>query len=425
MRDGDLFFSVAEAVLSMQCVRRLVHITTVPVSLWSFLTGQIDYMRAAGFDVQAISSPGDYLTRFANREQVVVHAVQMPRRITPFRDAVSVFRLVRLLRRIRPDIVHAGTPKGGLLGVVAATLARVPVRVYQMHGLPMMTASGHRRWLLRWSERVSCGLAHRVVCVSHSIREVAIAEALCPAEKITVLLGGSCNGVDATERFDPSRFSSSTRSDVRDAYGIPGTALVVGFVGRIVRDKGVVELAEAWQGVREMIPEVRLLMVGPSEVQDALPPHVEHLLRTDPRVHIVGHVDDVPALYAAMDLVVLPTYREGFPNVPLEAAAMGLPVVATRVPGCTDAVQDDITGRLVPPRDSTALADAIMTYLRDPALRRAHGEAGRKRVLREFRQEAIWEALHQEYIHLLQERGLPLPRANGEPAAVSATGEVD
>ncbi len=396
---------------------RIVHITTVPISL-GFFTGQIGYMKARGFEIQAISSPGADLKKFAEREQVAIDAVEMPRRITPLRDLIAIFRLWRTLRRIRPAIVHAHTPKGGLLGSIAAWLARVPVRIYHMRGLPLIAAWGHKRLLLRWSEKVACLLAHRVFCVSHSVREVAVAEALCPSEKIKVLLRGSGNGVDATHRFNPANVGQNARKDTRSSHGIPADAQVVGFVGRIVRDKGMAELAGAWRTLREEFPILHLLVVGPFEPQDPVPPEVEALLRGDTRIHLTGMVDDTQPLYAAMDIVALPTYREGFPNIPLEAAAMALPVVATRIPGCVDAVEDGVTGTLVPPRDATALADAIRTYLNHPELRRQHGQAGRQRVLRDFRPEAIWEALYQEYVRLLREKGLPsLPPRPGDSSA--------
>lgn len=384
---------------------RLVHITTVPLSLM-FLRGQVGYMQARGFSVHAVSSPGELLDDFARREGVATFAVEMPRRITPFRDLLAIARLWRYLRRVRPHIVHAHTPKGGLLGMVSAWLARAPVRIYHMRGLPLETATGWRRTLLRWSERLSCRLAHRVLCVSHSLRALAVAERLCPPEKIRVLAAGSGNGVDAAERFNPAHLSASARTDSRAAYGIPATATVVGYVGRLVGDKGLVELAAAWQTVRQSFPDLHLLLVGPWEPQDPVPPDVETLLRTDARVHLTGHVRDVAPLYAAMDLLVLPSYREGFPNTLLEAAAMGLPVVATRVPGCVDAVADGVTGTLVPPRDPDTLASAIAGYLADPGRREAHGRAGRERVLREFRPEDIWAALHREYQDLLQRKGL-------------------
>jgi len=387
---------------------RLVHITTVPESL-NFLAGQVGYMTARGLSVTAVSSPGSELGAFGAREAVPTYAVAMARRITPLRDLISIWQIYRVLRRIRPHIVHAQTPKGGLLGTIAAWLAGVRVRVYHIRGLPFMTATGARRRLLWTTERIACGLSHAVLCVSHSVRDVAIAERLCAPGKITVLLGGSGNGVDAEGRFDP-RHEPDRRDRTRERLGIPPNADVIGYVGRIVRDKGVVELVRAWSELRDAYPNARLLIVGAFEPQDPIPRDVEGILRGDPRVHLTGQVHETAPLYAAMDLVVLPTYREGFPNVPLEAASMGLPVVATRVPGCTDAVDDGVTGTLVAPRDSGALADAVGAYLRDSDRRSAHGSAGRRRVLLEFRRELIWDALYDHYITLLKRHGRTGPR---------------
>jgi glycosyltransferase involved in cell wall biosynthesis len=398
----------AKSVTTGGSEHRVLHLTTVPMSL-TFLRGLAGYLRQDGFEVHALSSPGPELEAFRDGEGVRVYGIEMRRRITPLRDLRAVAAIVRVLKRVDPRIVHAHTPKGGLLGMIAAALAGVPVRIYHMRGLPMMGATGPRRLLLRWTEMIACRLAHRVLCVSRSLREVAIDERLCPAEKIVVLGGGSGQGVDAAERFDPDRLGNAVGRETRSRLGIPASAAVVGFVGRLVRDKGIVELAEAWSELRTRLPEAHLLLVGPWEPQDPVPAEVQARLESDPRVHLAGMDWDTPALFAAMDLVLLPSYREGFPNVPLEAAAMRLPVVATRIPGCVDAVQDGVTGTLVPPRDSRALAEAALAYMRDPDLRRRHGEAGRRRVLLEFRREVIWGALHREYMELLQARGLPAP----------------
>src|SRR5690606_1224468 len=172
---------------------------------------------------------------------------------------------------------------------------------------------------------------------------------------------GSGNGVDARGRFDPGRLDPGTRERVRERLGIPTGATVVGYVGRIVRDKGVVELVQAWSELRETHPDLHLLIVGPFEPQDPVPEAVARRLREDPRIHPVGLDWNTPPLYTAMDVVALPSYREGFPNVPLEAAAMELAVVATRIPGCVDAVVDGCTGTLVPPRDSCTRAGRLRT----------------------------------------------------------------
>lgn len=384
---------------------RLVHVATIP-STFMFLTSQIAHMRGRGLDVHTISSSGDLPDGFGDSDMAAHHPIDMTRRITPAQDLRALRGLVRQIRTLGPAIVHSHTPKAGLLGTMAARLAGVPIRIYQIHGLPFMTATSRKRQILRFTERLSCRLASEVLCVSHGMRNVAISEGFCPPDKIKVLREGSINGVDAEVKFNPEGYPDNVRLDVRRRYGIPENAVVVGFVGRVVRDKGVRELAQAWSGLRQDFGDAHLLLVGDFDEDDRVPEFTERALRRDNTVHLPGLVWDMPPCYKAMDLVVLPTYREGFPVVPLEAAAMGLPIVATSVPGCTDAVVDGVTGTLIPPRDPHALKEAVGVYLADPALRAAHGMSARERVLTEFRPCDIWEATYTEYRRLMDRAGL-------------------
>jgi glycosyltransferase involved in cell wall biosynthesis len=264
----------------------------------------------------------------------------------------------------------------------------------------MMTARGAQRVILSTTERISCALASRVLAVSHSLRDVAIAEHLCRRDKIQVLAGGSGNGVDA-DRFAREHVGPDAREALRTELGIPADARVVGFVGRLVKDKGISELATAFRALRAQSPNVHLIVAGPFEERDPVPPETRLWLKQEPHVHLLGRVDDTPKLYAAMDVLALPTYREGFPNVPLEAAAMRVPVVATRVAGCVDAVVDGVTGSLVPARDAESLEKALRRYLDDSTLCEAHGANGRARVELSFRRERIWEALAGVYDELM------------------------
>jgi glycosyltransferase involved in cell wall biosynthesis len=390
---------------------KLVHVTTIPLTLYAFFDGQLRFMKEQGFDVQAITSPGSLVQTIAERDNVPIVEIEMPRSITPIRDLIAVARLWRTMRRIKPQIVHSHTPKGGMLGMIAAWAAGVPVRIYTIHGFPFATATGRKRTLLRFTERLSSRFADEVLCVSHSLRDFAISEEICPESKIKVLRGGSTNGVDALQRFNPSGQSDESRRKTRQTLGIPADAVVVGFLGRIVRDKGLIELTTAWQSLKSEFPELHLLIVGPFEPRDPVPAEIEQLLQTDDRIHLTGLIDDPVPMYAVMDLLVLPSYREGFPYAPLEAAAMELPVVATRVTGCIDAIEDGVTGQLVPVTDADALRHAIRAYVVDAPLRRKHGTAGRSRVLRDFRQEVIWNDLLAEYSQLLRFKGIDAPSA--------------
>jgi len=387
---------------------RVVHMATVPETL-GFLRGQLARLRRRGFECWAVASPGPSLEAFARREGAAARGLQMTRRITPVGDLVALARCVRLLLRIRPDIVHGHTPKGGLVAMIGAFLTRVPVRIYTVHGLPLETARGLRRVLLRGTERLSCLLAHRVQAVSPSLLRRIVDEGLCAAGKVRVLGEGTINGVDAEGRFAPSPGLDRAGAELRRRLGIPPEAPVIGFVGRIVRDKGVADLVAAWRRLRFERPDVHVLVVGAFEPQDALPREVERVLRFDPWIHLTGPVDSTPEFLAAMDVVALPSYREGFPQVPLEAAAMERPVVATRVTGCVDAIADGRTGTLVPPGDAEALAGALRRYLLDPELRRRHGREGRLRVLRHFRPERLWGEMEREYREALAARAASRP----------------
>src|SRR5579884_1366859 len=263
---------------------KLLHVTTVPQTL-GFLTRLVRYVKSQGFEVRALSSPGERLQRFGREAEVPVHAVPMARRITPWRDLLAVWRITRIIHLVRPQIVHGHTPKGGLLAMLAAWLCGVPLRIYHLYGLPLLTARGPKRWLLRCTEKLSCRLAHQVLCLSHSLCEVVVAQRLCPADKIKVLLAGNIDGTDATDRFNPDLLPADTRIQIRQHYGIPEDAQAIGFVGRMVRDKGMGELVEAWQRLRNEFPKLHLLIAGSPEAHAPLPGHIEAALHRDPRIH--------------------------------------------------------------------------------------------------------------------------------------------
>lgn len=372
---------------------KIFHVFTTSPST-GFVRAQAAFIISQGNEVHIVSSPGPELTEFETREQVIIHEIPMMRRISPWCDLIAIARMFALFRGEHPDIVHAHTPKATLLAMLAARMARVPCRICHLHGLPHSTATGTLRFILLWSTKIPALLATQVASVSYSVEASAIDERICGAGKSLVFENGSSNGVDAMDRFNPEKH---TRMDGIRVLGIEENALVIGFAGRLVRDKGVVDLHRAWAQIREDIPNSYLLIAGDRDVRDALPEAVLKSLQSDPRVKMLGHFSEMPAFYAGLDLFVLPTYREGMPTVILEAAAMGIPTVASRCVGCVDAVVDGVTGTLVPPGDPVALADAIRKYFNNPDLRRQHGARARARVLRDFRPEDLWQATLRVY----------------------------
>lgn len=347
------------------------------------LTGRLRALREAGFRVVLIASPGKLLDATALREGVEALPIPMKRGIAPLADLVSLFRLVNALSRLRPDIAEFSTPKAGLLGNIAAFLCGVRRRVYLLRGLRLETASGPIRWILQATEQLAAACSHVVLCNSRSLQEKALALRVASESKLQVLGPGSSNGVDV-ERFSPCADS------LRRMTGIAPGAPVIGFVGRLTRDKGVPELMRAFEVVLQSRPDARLMMVGWfDESEDALSAKVRAEIECNPKVVCTGFVPDTAPWYRAIDVLVLPTHREGFPNVALEAAASGIPVITTHATGSREAVLHGITGLLVPPRDPQALAEGMLALLADPEQRRQMGAAARRWVVARYPQQRI------------------------------------
>ena len=380
---------------------RLLVVVTHPMSASLLMRGQLEFLVSRGFDVAVVASPGPELDEVAAREDVPVFGVPMTREISPLRDLASLFGIVRAIRGFRPAIVSAGAPKGGLLGMLAARLAGTQARVYVLHGLRLETATGVRRRVLAAAERAAAACACTVVCVSESLRARAVGLGVVHEAKATVLGPGSFNGVDVG-RFRPGRRQTPEVSRLRVSLALPEGSPVVGFVGRLTRDKGIEDLLTALEVVRERVPNARGLLVGGFEEGDSLPERVRSRLRADPRVIMTGFVADAAPYYSLMDVLAFPSYREGFGNAPMEAAASGVAVAGYAATGTVDSVRDGVTGTLVPVGDSRRLGEAIRSYLEDRDLRLRHGAAARARAEREFRREIVWEGWERFYRGVLE-----------------------
>ena len=397
---------------------KLVHVVSSPLAVRVMLAGQLRFLRESGFDVTVVSSPGKDLREVAARDEVASAAVVIDREIAPWRDLAALARLWRLMRRVRPTIAHVGTPKAGLLGGLAAWMAGVPCRVYTLHGLRLETASGLKRQLLIGCERAACVLAHRVVCVSSSLRRQAIDLRLVDAGKAIVGASGSANGVDLS-RFYPTRKRLAAAAEARRALGIPAGSPVVGFVGRLTRDKGIVELVEAYSELKISFPQLRLLLVGAFERGDPLPPSVRRAIEEDSGIVCTNFVEDTSLYYHMMDVLALPSYREGFPTVALEAAAAEKPVVAAAATGTRDAVVHGTTGILVCVGSWRALTEALASLLEERTRAAAMGRAGRERVEKEFSSARVWSSLLDCYRELLSARATSIVPARGRGFARS------
>ncbi len=382
---------------------RLLIAVTSPLAC-TFYKGVIGHLQRAGFEPTMMSGPGEGLTTLAADERVPCVAIPMEREIAPFADAISLVRIYRAIRNIHPYLVDASTPKAGLLVSVAAWAARVPCRVYTLRGLRLETTTGIKRSVLWAAEWISCACSHKVICVSPSLRARAIELGFVSPRKATA--PGKGSGIVDPRRFFPRDRHSAATTELRQSLGIPDTAPVVGFVGRFVRDKGIGELVEAFRNLRSTYPDLHLLLVGDFEDGDPVNPAVRRYIESEPAIIRPGFVLDSSPYYGLMDVLALPTYREGFPGVPLEAQASGVPVVTTSATGAIDSVVDPVTGLIVPAGDANALTNAIGKLLADPEMRSRMGEAGRLRVEREFLPQVIWDAKVALYRDLMVERHL-------------------
>ncbi len=375
--------------------RRVCFVTANTFALNAFLAGPIERLAADGWSISVVLNAADGEIGESVRKHAKVHHIPLVRAIAPWHDAANLWRLWRLFLRERFDVVHSMTPKAGLLAMVASRLAGVPRRLHTFTGQVWATRTGAMRWLLRNIDRLFAACATEVLADSPSQRELIAAEHVAPRARINVLAQGSVCGVD-TRRFSPN---AQARSEVRAQLGIEMDAPVLLYVGRLHPEKGLGELAQAFEALTQAGRDVHLVLAGPDEGGLAL---VQAALRAGrARLHTVGMTQSPERYMAAADMFCMPSYREGFGQSVLEAASAGLPCVASRIHGITDAIEDGTTGLLVPPRTVPPLAAAIEQLLAAPDLRARLGQAARLRACTCFSREVMlqaWSVLYSDQV---------------------------
>jgi glycosyltransferase involved in cell wall biosynthesis len=377
---------------------RVAHIAASDQTLSELLLSQLQQLQEAGFDVAGIAARGDHVDRLTSAK-IEFFSIPMTRRFGPFADLKALVALYRLLRKERFDIIHTHTPKGGLLGQYAALLARVPLRVHTIHGLYFPGfMRPNQRWMYVLLERITLAFSHYNFSQNPEDISVAINERIVRPERLEQV----GNGI-SLDRFAPDGVTAEQRRRTRAALGFTDDTLVVGMVGRLVAEKGYLEAFEAARQVASRIPQARFIFVGGFEDKaDAIKADTLREYGIDHVAQFLGHRTDVEQLYAAMDVFMLPSHREGFPRAVMEAAAMAKPCVVTDVRGCRQTVDHEVTGLLVPTRAPADLAAALERLLRSPAERNRMGAAGRAKALREFDERRVIGAILDAYQRLLR-----------------------
>ena len=383
---------------------KLFRVTTVSESLNILLRGQHKFMSKNGFEVIGISSAGNALYEVSQEEEIRVIEINMSRKITPIKDFLSVYNLYKLIKKEKPIIVHSHTPKAGVVAMMAAKIANVPIRLHTVAGLPLMEAKGIKRKLLNFVEKVTYACATKVYPNSKGLYDFIVEEELISSIKMKIIANGSSNGID-TSYFDSERILESQREEFLTRLNIQKKDFVFIFVGRLVGDKGINELIDAFARIKDS--NVKLLLVGGLESDlDPLKSETIHEIDNNKNIISVGFQKDVRPYFAISHCLVFPSYREGFPNVVLQAGAMGLPSIVSNINGCNEIIQEGINGSIIPSKDRESLYKVMHKIISDEAWRKQLAGNARDIIVSHYEQKLVWDALLIEYKHLLIQKGI-------------------
>ncbi len=351
-------------------------------------------MQENGYEVITASAAGAEVTEICKREGVKHFSIGFTRTLSPIKDLEALWQLIRLIKKEKPDIVHTHTPKAGLLGMMAAKFTGVKLRMHTVAGMPLMEASGSTKKILRITEKVTYFCAHKVYPNSYKLQDYMKEEFPAYENKFKIIGEGSSNGID-TVYFSRKNIDDHVIASLRTDHNIPITAIVFVFVGRIVEDKGIHELVEAFLEIKE---EAYLLLVGAFEDErEPVKAEIKQAISTHPRIIHVGFQKDIRPFLAASDIFVFPSYREGFPNVVLQAAAMELPCIVSDINGSNEIIAHNENGLIVPVKNTQKLKLAMEDLLADSEKRKALLLKSRASILEKYDQKKVWLAILEEY----------------------------
>lgn len=370
--------------------KKVLRIATVPISLNLLLQGQLRMLNE-DYEMVAVSSPGKDLEEVGAREGVRTVGIRMERRISPIQDLKSLFALIKLIRKEKPWMVHTMTPKAGLLGMLAARICGVPVRLHLFTGLVFPTSTGLKRRLLMATDKLTCACATFINPEGEGVKRDLERFGITHKE-LHIVGNGNINGIDMAY-FDRTEEVMKKAESIREK-----DCITFCFVGRIVGDKGMNELAEAFARLEKEFPSCRLLLVGDFEEKlDPVLPETKRMFLENSRVTFAGWQQDIRPYLAASDIFVFPSYREGFPNVVLQAGAMGLPSIVTDINGSSEIIRDGVNGVIIPPRDTEALWKAMRDMLTDEAARRKMAANARNLIGSRYDRTFLWQELKKTY----------------------------
>lgn len=376
--------------------KKVLHIITVSFVINHFFGKQFSYLKEKTSNQYFLGcSPSDEFFQLSESLNYTPFAVNVTRRISPITDLKAIFKIYKFIKDNNIDTVIGHTPKGGMVAMIAAFFAGVNNRVYFRHGIIYETSKGLKRFLLKNIDRLSGTLAKKVVCVSNSVKKISERDKLNNPSKNIVLGLGTCNGIDTENKFNPEKNELATLPNITKNLQLSEDNFVIGYVGRLVKDKGINELIESWEILRIKHKNLKLLLVGPIEDRDAISNESKIIIETDENIINTGFVLSAAPYFSLMDVFILPTYREGFPTVSLEASSMKLPVLISKATGCEESIVENKTGIFIKnnPQD---IAEKIEYYIQNPEMKIIHGLKGREFVRGNFEETKIWDIIHEQ-----------------------------
>jgi glycosyltransferase involved in cell wall biosynthesis len=380
---------------------KIIRTATIPESLDILLKGQLKFLNQY-FDVIGISGKGKALENVRSRETIQVIEVEFQRRISLIKDLITQIMLYKVFRRGKPQIVHSITPKAGLLSMLAAKMARVPIRMHTFTGLIFPTKTGFIQKLLIKMDQLLCWATTNIYPEGNGVKQDLISYGIT-SKALKVLANGNVNGIDINH-FSVNFYSSEQKEKLKEELRISLNEIVFCFVGRLVKDKGINELVQAFTKINNAFPQTKLLLVGSFERElDPLLPETEKEIQDNLNIIAVGYQNDVRSYFAISDIFVFPSYREGFPNVVMQAGAMELPSIVTDINGCNEIVEDGVNGLIIPSKNKEQLKEKMLLLLENPDLRNQLKQNAREMITSRYEQKMVWEALLDEYRKLEKE----------------------
>ena len=382
---------------------KIVRVTTIPLAFEKLLENQLSFVKSF-YDVIAVSSDEKKLKKFAKSQGVKWYSIKMTRKITPIIDLISLFKMYFFIRREKPDIIHTHTPKAGVIGMFAAYIANVPIRLHTVAGLPLLETTGIKRIILNFVEKLTYKFSTKIYPNSYGLKEIILKNNFTVKNKLKIIGNGSSNGID-TNYFNPDLISKEQNQILRSNLRIQKTDFVFIFIGRIVGDKGINELVEAFNLFSKETSKTKLLLVGNFEDElDPISKSSKNIISNNDKIIFAGYQNDVRPYFSISDVLIFPSYREGLPNVVLQAGAMGIPSIVSNINGCNEIIENNTNGIIIKVKSIKAIYDAMSKiYLNQPYFLKLKLNC-RVLIKSKYDRNLFWKLLIDEYNDILKKK---------------------